>query len=190
MLPIRLAESVAFARAYSHHRRPPAAGLRSLSAQKRVPIQNRMRTRILIDNHLFCVHCCAVYTLSGNGGRPAPVTWNVPFTCTTSEGSSFCTSQHRAHTAPGSLRPSHAEYCLRQCLSLYVPQYSPPRPACQEDFSTNRIRKQIKLRKRPDLLNSFDASRPVLLSVEGGNQRNAYCDIIAATGLRKRAEIL
>ena len=134
MLPIRLAESVAFARAYSHHRRPPAAGLHSLSAQKRGPIQNRMRTRILIDNHLFCVHCCAVYTLSGNGGRPAPVTWNAPFTCTTSEGSSFCTSQHRAHTAPGSLRPSHAEYCLRQCLSLYVPQYSPPRSACQEPF--------------------------------------------------------
>ena len=58
----------------------------------------------------------------------------VSFTCTTSEGSSFCTSQHRAHTAPGSLRPSHAEYCLSQCLSLYVPQYSPPRSACQEPF--------------------------------------------------------
>ncbi len=114
-------------------------------ARKKVPIQNRMRTRILIVNHLFCVHCCAVYTVPGNGRLPVPVTWMGSVHRHDSGGIFLCTSQHRARTAPGSLGPSHADYCLRQRLSLYVAQYRPLPARCQDTFRP----KHEKYRPKP-----------------------------------------
>lgn len=144
VLAFRLVGNIVSASSAGQSRRPQSAEVLSLSAQK-VPIQNRMRTRILIVNHLFCVHCCAVYTVPGNGRLPVPVTWMGSVHRHDSGGIFLCTSQHRARTAPGSLGPSHADYCLRQRLSLYVAQYRPLPARCQDTFRP----KHEKYRPKP-----------------------------------------
>ena len=77
VLSFRLVGNVVSASSSGQSRRPQSAEVLSLSAQK-IPIPKRDEDLNSHKNHPFGVHCCAVYTLPGNGGLPVPTIGFVP----------------------------------------------------------------------------------------------------------------